>query len=119
MEHRWGQRWEVEKSVQLRTRGGVVARGRLCNVSISGAFVESTLPVRLLSYVQVHFATELMSRRTNLSIEGQVVRRSAEGFAVEWCEFAPEAVYGLAVPEAASSLPESAQATAVSRSVSR
>ncbi len=28
-------------------------------------------------------------------IEGQVVRHTAEGFALEWCEFAPDAVRAL------------------------
>jgi len=36
-------------------------RGRVCNVSISGALIITPLPVRLLSYVQVHFVAEVMS----------------------------------------------------------
>ena len=58
--------------------------------------MEAPLPVRLLSYVQVHFVAEVMSRRVTTSIEGQVVRRTEDGFALEWCEFAPEAVSALA-----------------------
>jgi hypothetical protein len=98
MEHRWGQRWDVERSITIRTRGGLAARGCVRNVSISGAFIASPLPVRLLSYVQVHFVAEQGAHRVNRSIDGQVVRRAADGFAVEWCEFAPDSVLALAHP---------------------
>lgn len=108
MEHRWGKRWEVERAVHLRTRSGVASRGRVCNVSISGAYVVAPLPVRLLSHVQVHFVAEQMSRRVTTAIEGQVVRRTDDGFGLEWCEFAPEAVFALA--NAAESPAETPQA---------
>jgi hypothetical protein len=41
----------------------------------------------------------LNGKRTFTCVEGQVVRKDATGFGVEWCEFAPEAVRTLvAVP---------------------
>jgi hypothetical protein len=97
MEHRWGNRHEISRPVRLGTRGGIVARGRICNVSISGAFVVSPLPVSLFSYVQVQFTAMLNGKRTATAVEGQVVRKDATGFGVEWCEFAPEAVRALVV----------------------
>jgi hypothetical protein len=97
MEHRWGNRHEISRPVRLWTRGGIVARGRICNVSISGAFVVSPLPVSLFSYVQVQFTAMLNGKRTATAVEGQVVRKDATGFGVEWCEFAPEAVRALMV----------------------
>jgi hypothetical protein len=95
MEHRWGHRRDIDRSVHLATRSGLVARGRLTNVSISGAFLESPLPVSLFSYVQIQFNAMLNGRRTATAVEGQVVRKDATGFALEWCEFAPEAVRAL------------------------
>jgi hypothetical protein len=95
MEHRWGHRREINKPVHLGTRGGRVARGRICNVSISGAFVVSALPLTLYSYVQVQFTATVEGRRTTTSVEGQVVRKDAVGFGIEWCEFAPQVVRAL------------------------
>ena len=95
MEHRWGHRREISRAVHLGTRSGVAARGRISNVSISGAFVVSSLPASLYSYVEVRFTAMLDGKRTRMAVEGQVVRKEAGGFGVEWCEFAPEAVRAL------------------------
>ena len=95
MEHRWGHRREISRAVQLGTRSGVAARGRISNVSISGAFVTSSLPASLYSYVEIQFTALLDGKRTRMTVEGQVVRKEPGGFGVEWCEFAPEAVRAL------------------------
>jgi hypothetical protein len=95
MEHRWGHRREISRSVQLETRSGVVAHGRITNVSISGAFIVSPLPLGLFSYVQVQFTAMLNGKRTPMTVEGQVVRKDEAGFGIEWSEFAPEAVRAL------------------------
>jgi hypothetical protein len=93
MEHRWGNRHEVSQSVRVATHSGVVARGCITNVSISGAFVAAPLPVSLLSYVRVQFNSALDGRPT--VIEGQVVRKDPTGFGLEWRELAPEIVEAL------------------------
>ena len=95
MEHRWGHRREISRAVHLGTRSGLVARGRICNVSISGAFVVSPLPVTLFAYVHVQFTAMLGGQRTATLVEGQVVRKDASGFGIEWCEFAPESIRAL------------------------
>ena len=95
MEHRWGHRREINRAVHLGTRGGLVARGRLTNVSISGAFVQSPLPASLFSYVQIQFTAMLNGKRTTTALEAQVVRKDSTGFGIEWCELAPEAVRAL------------------------
>ncbi len=95
MEHRWGHRREVSRAVHLGTRAGVVARGRICNVSISGAFIVTPLPIRLFAYVRVRFSALLHGKRTIESVEGQVVRKNPEGIGIEWSEFAPEAIRAL------------------------
>jgi hypothetical protein len=97
MEHRWGHRHEISRPVHLGTRNGIAARGRICNVSISGAFVVSPVPVSLFSYVQVQFTAMLDGKRTSTAVEGHVVRKDATGFGIEWCEFAPDAVRALVV----------------------
>jgi hypothetical protein len=96
MEHRWGYRHEINRLVNLETRSGLAARGRITNVSISGAFVASPLPVRLFSHIAVHFTATQRHKRDRITVEGQVVRKDGAGFAVEWSEFAPEAIRALA-----------------------
>jgi hypothetical protein len=99
MEHRWGERRPSNKPVYLRTRGGVAAKGCVRDVSISGAFVVTPLPVPLFSYVSVYFHGPYGLRHMNSAAEGQVVRSLRDGFAIEWCEFAPQAVRALMAPE--------------------
>jgi len=95
MEHRWGNRHEVRYSVRMATQTGVVARGRIINVSISGALVDAPLPVTLLSYVKVQFNSASDGRPT--MVEGQVVRKDSKGIALEWREMSPEIVDALGV----------------------
>src|SRR5262249_29400206 len=95
MEHRWGHRREISRPVRVGTRNGLLARGRITNVSMSGAFVVSPLPVTLFSHVRILFTAMVDGRRASTTVEGQVVRRDASGFGVEWSEFAPECVRSL------------------------
>jgi hypothetical protein len=97
MEHRWGHRREISRAVHVETRNGLVSRGRITNVSISGAFVVSPLPVTLFSYIQVQFTGMLHGKRAQMAVEGQVVRKEDGGFGIEWCEFAPEAIRALMI----------------------
>jgi hypothetical protein len=95
MEHRWGHRHEISRPVRVGTRGGVLARGRICNVSISGAFVVTPLPVTLFSHVQIQFTAMVAGERKSTAIEGQIVRKDPTGFGIEWSEFAPDAARAL------------------------
>jgi hypothetical protein len=92
----------------------------LHDVSISGAFIASPLPAPLLSYVQVQFTTADHGYQFGTAVEGQVVRRTPQGFALEWCEFAPEVVSTLA-PDAIekSQLPDESAGVAHRHSGSR
>ena len=89
----------VDCSVRIRTRGGLIAQGRVCNVSISGAFVLTPLPVALLSYVEI-LVPQRQGRAMSTAIEGQVVRRTEAGFGLEWCVLAPQALWSIAAPTA-------------------
>jgi hypothetical protein len=110
MEHRWGHRREINRAVHLETRAGLASRGRITNVSISGAFVVSPLPVPLYSYIQVQFTGRSHGKRAQMAVEGQVVRIDDAGFGIEWCEFAPEAIRALVmVPPFAKTQPPAPQ----------
>jgi hypothetical protein len=89
VEHRWGERKAVHKSVRVRTRAGSAAQGYITNVSISGAFLSTPLPVALFSVIEVSYIGVRGGRRASAVIEAQVVRKTPGGLGLEWCEFAP------------------------------
>jgi hypothetical protein len=94
MEHRCGYRRTVNVSVLVSTRGGLTGKGTLCEVSVSGGRLTSSLPLPLHGVVVVQVGG---SRRQQPSqqIEAEVVRRTDTGFGLEWTDFAPEAVRAL------------------------
>lgn len=93
MEHRWGERLSVRTRVAIRARGGQQGIGYLRDISVSGALLVSGMDAGPMSFVQVFLPASAVGRK---SIEGQVVRHTEQGFAVEWCELAPELVRSLA-----------------------
>ncbi len=97
MEHRCGSRRAVNQAVYVRTGGGLSARGNIFNISISGAFLVTPLPLRPLCYVQVQFLAPAADRQSVTVLEGQVVREDPRGFGIEWCEFAPSTIHALVV----------------------
>jgi hypothetical protein len=86
-------RLSLRTSVTVRARGGLRGIGYISDMSISGARVVTALRAAPLSHVKV-----ILSDRSGVSIEAQVVRETGNGFAVEWCELAPEVVRSLAHP---------------------
>lgn len=95
MEHRWGHRLEVNEPVRLRVRGGQWVNGRIRNASISGAFIATRLSVTPLAHISVRFPKSRGTRTEELGaqeLEGQVVRSTRTGLAIEWLEFAPARV---------------------------
>jgi hypothetical protein len=79
-------------SVQLRTQGGLVALGRIVNLSLSGALVQTALQAPLLSRLQVTIA---LDRRHKAQMDAQVVRQTELGLAVEWSEFGNDEIQAL------------------------
>ena len=85
MEHRCGKRYPVDVGVYARSlRGALSSVGNLCEISISGGFVRTALPIQMLAYISVEL---LIDGRP--AIEGQVVRRTCSGIGIEWNEYAP------------------------------
>jgi hypothetical protein len=95
MKHRWGQRKIARQVVRLLTAGGIPGHGYLVNVSVSGAFVQTPLPARILSIVHIVFVGE-NRRRVFRTVAAQVVRKTADGLGLEWREQVPEIVDALA-----------------------
>ena len=93
MEHRWGERLSVHTRVALRVQGGSRGIGYIRDVSISGALVVTSMRASQMSFVRVYLSAG--HSRSMASIEGQVVRHTGNGFAIEWCELAPEGIRSL------------------------
>jgi hypothetical protein len=95
MEHRCGYRRAVNVSVVVRTTGGLVGKALLSDVSASGAHLISSLPLIPGTLLRVRLEN---ARGERFSIEAEVVRGTANGFGLEWTEFAPEAARNLFNP---------------------
>lgn len=89
MDHRFGRRYECGTLVRLAANGGIAGQGRMRDVSLSGAFVETALDLPLFAQVTL-FRTTPANRV--LEMRGSVVRRDAAGYGVEWCETPPGAI---------------------------
>ena len=105
MEHGWGERIELDLPVRLNTRSGCLAHGLILNVSLSGAFVATRERVPSQAGIDVEFNL-MRSRSSKLYlVPGYVVRRTEEGIALEWREFAPRAARALIALQKMNLLP--------------
>jgi hypothetical protein len=92
MEHRWGDRRRVTLRVRIRRRGQNSAIGWLTDISLSGAYVQTSAGLPLVSQIQVAVdergAGNLVLQP--LRLRGRIVRHGPAGVGVEWEEFASE-----------------------------
>ena len=105
MEHRWGRRIACGTRVRLSASVGVGGAGRLRDVSMSGAFIETAVDLPLYARVAI---TVLHADRESLrevELLANVARVGDDGVGVEWCETAPREIcplLGCAAPCAAA-----------------
>jgi len=86
MEHRWGTRISIDAPVRWYSAAGAERDGRLCNLSLSGAFIRVDVDLRILTPLAVRIGPALSP------LDAYVTRLTREGVGVEWCEFAPPTV---------------------------
>lgn len=87
MEHRYGNRYSSAIEVYVRSQTGrLAARGRLLDVSISGAFVATSLAIPPLSSITIQVVSEAPLTRRCQPIEAQVIRCTQRGLGIEWKE---------------------------------
>jgi PilZ domain-containing protein len=86
MEHRWGSRKAIDVPVRFIALPATIGTGRITNVSMTGAFLETRLELRpmALLYVEMIHLSQGPGRRKRLS--ASVVRRTELGVGIEWCE---------------------------------
>ena len=95
MEHRWGQRIDCGSQVRISAGPGITGGGRLRNVSSSGAFVETTMSLPQNSRITLVVARHGGSGDREVETMASVVRKTAEGVGIEWCESEFRTVCGL------------------------
>jgi hypothetical protein len=106
MEHRWGCRVPCSLCVRLSAGAKVSGAGRLRDVSMSGAFIETALD--LPQFAQVELAVVRDDPPREITMMASVVRVERDGIAVEWCEMSAGpicALLGCATRCAASATP--------------
>jgi hypothetical protein len=91
MEHRYGIRRPCKLRVSVSTGGGLSGMGRLRNISMSGAFLET--PLRLALYAQLRVAALHGDGSSHvLEFPAVVVRHDAGGVGLEWGDATPEKI---------------------------
>jgi len=94
VEHRYGTRHEVDIAVYARSHGGVVSSvGFLRDISASGGFLLTHLPVPLLAKLSLRLIDA--DGNFGATLEGHVVRRASNGIGIEWSDYVPEVVRAL------------------------
>src|SRR5882757_3259784 len=87
MEHRWGERVQVDFPIRVIAHRFSVREGRLADLSVSGALVKTDFEARLLSRIQVAIDLPLGPKHESPIVEAYVTRRYKHEFGLEWCEF--------------------------------
>ena len=87
MEHRWGDRIQLNLPVQLDFGAGSLIWGRIVNVSLSGAFVMTRERVPSQPRIEIQFEPA-GSRNPKVLVLAYVVRRTKHGVGFEWHAFA-------------------------------
>jgi hypothetical protein len=91
MEQHRGQRHSTDVTVQFFTRPDTIGAGRVLNVSATGAFMETRLPLRPLALLYLEPTIQPPAGGIRERIAATVVRCTPTGVGLEWCEFAAEA----------------------------
>ncbi len=87
MEHRWGMRRPCRARVCVSAGSGVAGTGRLRNISTSGAFLETALPLPVFSQLAVRLLRDDGSTHV-VEFTATVIRAEPGGVGLEWCETA-------------------------------
>jgi hypothetical protein len=87
MEHRWGVRRECRTRVCISAGDELTGTGRIRDISMSGAFLETSLPLPLFAQVEVRLLRDDGLGHL-VEFSATVVRRAHDGAGLEWRETA-------------------------------
>jgi hypothetical protein len=85
-----GRRRPTNVTVRIFTRPATIGTGLVTNISPTGAFLETQIPLRILSILYLEPAGPPAADGARGRIAATVVRRGATGVGLKWCEFAAE-----------------------------
>jgi hypothetical protein len=94
LEHRWGERVQVNIPVRVSAAGLLRVEGCVTNLSLSGALMRPGCELRLHALIEVHIELPPPASRAAV-LEAHVSRKFNEWVGIEWCQFAPNIVRGL------------------------
>ncbi len=91
MEHRWGERVDVNIDVLLSAPPLAGIDGHIKNLSLSGALVVLDYDLRLHSLIEMTIKLPRPPQHP-MTVPAYVSRKLERDVGLEWCEFAPRAV---------------------------
>lgn len=86
MEHRWGRRQAMDVPVRFVALPTTVGTGRVLNMSVTGAYLETAVALRRLSVLYLEPTAVPASGGRVRRIAASVVRHDARGVGLEWCD---------------------------------
>ena len=86
MEHRWGSRKSTDVAVRFVAMPATMGTGRVVNISLTGAFMETQVQLRLLSLVYLQPFGPVSDGDQKNRLVASVVRQTALGVGLEWCD---------------------------------
>jgi hypothetical protein len=87
MEHRWGRRQPTDIAVRVIGKLlGATVTGRVLNISLTGAYLETTALLRVHALVHLETSGTASAAGGSRRHAASVVRRDATGVGLEWCE---------------------------------
>jgi hypothetical protein len=91
LEHRWGERFQLDLPIQLavNTVSGIDAR--LKNLSLSGALIEADFALRIHTVIEIKMPVPLATQPTAV-VKAYVIRKINDKVGIEWRDFAPHAI---------------------------
>jgi hypothetical protein len=86
MDHRWGRRQPTNVAVDVIAKTGARGAGRVVNVSLTGAYLETPMTLRPFSIVYLEPANRDWAADNGKRVAASVVRHDMRGVGLEWCE---------------------------------
>ena len=86
MDHRWGQRQATNLAVHVAATSGATGAARMVNVSLTGAYLETSAPLRRHALVYLAPSWRHNCAGGNRRIAAYVIRHDVLGVGLEWCQ---------------------------------
>jgi hypothetical protein len=109
MEQRRGLRHNTDVAVRFVALPATIGRGRMTNISLTGAFMETTRKLPLKSVIYIEGLETVKERGKNAArhrLAATVVRRCSAGVGIEWCTQWSHSAIESGPDTAATSAPE-------------